>query len=43
MEKQRSGRVYSISDVEEGDSDIFYKCCLICAKKKLKLALQKRS
>jgi hypothetical protein len=22
MEKQRSGRVYNVSDVEEGDSDI---------------------
>jgi hypothetical protein len=29
--------------VVEGNSDVLYKCCLIGAKKELKLALQKRS
>jgi hypothetical protein len=43
MEKQRSGRVYNVSDVEEVIVIYCYKCSLICAKKKLKLALPKRS
>ena len=41
MEKQRSGRVYSISVVEEGDSDILYEYCMAGAKRNSSLPFRR--